>query len=251
MRKYPLFAAALVFTSLLGYHSALAETVAASAFVAPNGGFDVLAAILAGADFVGAHIPQALGAVSALCLLLSQIAAATGLGWLSRFSPWLHNAAQVIAGNWGYAANATRLVRLYRSEGATAALAELDHLATAPASRPSVLIGLIAVLAPGAGMIGLSACATLPADDAGRVQVAANALRLAEDVAAVYAGLPVADPAVLRRLHRLDGVASDALSAARKAVASGDSATCAAALAVAEDAVRAVAVAVAEAKAGG
>lgn len=98
----------------------------------------IIDAAVAGVLLVGDHAGMIFGVLIAASAALAHIAAATGLDRLAAAAPGLHRLAEFLAGNWGHAVNAARLVQIYRRDGATAALAELDRLATAaPADPPS------------------------------------------------------------------------------------------------------------------
>ena len=103
----------------------------------------------------------------ALIGLLSQLAALFNLSGLAQVSTTLHDAVQFAAGNWGQAANAIKIVEVYRTAGPAAALSELAAMAAAtrkdsggifpPGASPAALLAVVLV----AG--SLTACAPVSA----------------------------------------------------------------------------------------
>ncbi len=84
-------------------------------------------------DFVTANLATIVTLAFAAIGLLSQAAAVFNLAGLAQVSSTLHDAVQFAAGNWGRAANAVKIVEVYRTAGPAAALAQLAALA-APAT---------------------------------------------------------------------------------------------------------------------
>ena len=118
-------------------------------------------------DFVTANLATIVALAFALCGLLAQAAAAFNLSALAGVSTTLHDVVQFAAGNWGQAANAVKIVEVYRTAGPAAALSELAAMAAAsrkdsggifpPGASPAVLLAVVLV----AG--GLTACAPVSA----------------------------------------------------------------------------------------
>ncbi|MBI1206378.1 MAG: hypothetical protein GC191_03700 [Azospirillum sp.] len=90
-----------------------------------------MAHALAFFDWVTSHLGALVTLAFAVAGLLAQTAALFDLAGLARLSTTLHDAVQVVAGNWGKAANLVRVIRTYRAEGSAAALTELENLAAA------------------------------------------------------------------------------------------------------------------------
>jgi hypothetical protein len=123
--------------------------------------------LLAGFDFVTANLGAIVTIAFAAIGVVSQAAALFDLGGLARISTTLHDAVQFLAGNWGRAVNAIRIVQTYRTAGPAAALAELATLA-APATPKDGGGSLPPGTAPVALLLavvlgGLIACAPLSA----------------------------------------------------------------------------------------
>ena len=118
-------------------------------------------------DFITANLATIVALAFALCGLLAQAAAAFNLSGLAQVSTLLHDGVQVAAGNWGKAANAVRVVEIYRTAGPAAALAELATLAAPAAPKDgggpvppgAAAAALLLTLMLGSG--GLAACAPL------------------------------------------------------------------------------------------
>lgn len=111
-------------------------------------------------SFIADHPDLVIGILGAAAAGLPQLAAMFNLDWLAVAAPRIHGAIQVLAGNWGKAANAARLLQIYRRDGALAALAELERLTGSgpPASPPSTGADgagkPLAVLAVGLPLLG-------------------------------------------------------------------------------------------------
>lgn len=131
--------------------------------------------IIAAVLFVGAHLDAIVAGVLIVSAGLAHLAAAWGLDWLAAVAPRLHKAAETLAGNWGRAANAARIVQIYRAKGPAAALEEirrLDQASTPPGPAdsgpgfPPPASGILPALALLAVALPLAACQTAvaPAD---------------------------------------------------------------------------------------
>ena len=119
-------------------------------------------------DFVTANLATIVTLAFAAIGVLSQAAALFNLTGLAQVSTTLHDAVQFAAGNWGRAANAVKIVEIYRTAGPAAALAQLAALAAPaapkdgggpvpPGAAPAAL--LLAVVLAGT----FAACAPLSA----------------------------------------------------------------------------------------
>ncbi|MBI1207246.1 MAG: hypothetical protein GC191_08150 [Azospirillum sp.] len=92
-------------------------------------------------DTVTAHLDTIVLVTFAVAGAAAQIAARFDLDGLARASRTAHDLVQLVAGNWGKAANAAEILRTYRTNGFTAALDQLDALSagrapTGPAKHP-------------------------------------------------------------------------------------------------------------------
>lgn len=132
--------------------------------------------IIAAALFAGEHLDAIVTGVLIVSAGLAHLAAAWGLDWLAAVAPRLHKLAETLAGNWGRAANAARIVQIYRAKGPVAALEEirrLDQASTPPGPAdsgpgfPPPASGILPALALLAVALPLAACQTAavaPAD---------------------------------------------------------------------------------------